>query len=333
MAKVVLHMGTHKTATTTVQDTLHANRPLLERHGVIYPDLGRHTGHHGLLTDWVPLAPAYHLPGGGTATLAEIADRHRATDRTLFLSSEEFLRAGPGAGLVDMAALARIFDGYSDIRVIVLLREQWQFLQSVYLEIARTRAPDAPAQMIEAALATGKIDGLWCDYQAIHAHLRTGFAPHQIRIVDYDRIRQAPGGIIGQFLRLLGLQSLEPELETVNRGRSNASLAPIPTWAAHLLLGGGHAGPEVLATALDAFGREYGPDAPSCLLTRAEIERLCAHFGPGNSRLAAALARVQPGFHIGSSRPPAGTIYREDIGAAFWMRLARRLWYRPIEAA
>lgn len=333
MARLVLHMGTHKTATTTVQDSFFANRALLERHGIIYPDLGRHTGHHGLLTDWVPLSPAYHLPGGGKARLAEIAEQYRATDKTVLLSSEEFLRAGEADGLVDMAELARIFDGYGDIRVVVLLREQWQFLQSVYLEIARSRAPEPPARLVELALATGKTDGLWCDYLAIYRHLKTGFAPNQIRMVDFDRVRRAPGGIVGQFLRLLGAGPIEAEMHVVNHGRSNTSRAPIPTWAAQMLLGTAPAGPDILATALDAFEREYGAQTQSCLLTRPEIERLCAHFGPINAKLTAELARHQPGFHIASSRPAAGAIYREDVGAAYWLRLARRLYFKAVEAA
>jgi hypothetical protein len=91
-------MGTHKTATTTLQDSCHANRALLAQHGVIYPALGRHTGHHGLLTDWIALSAAYQLPEGGIGTLRSLATEYVDSDETLFLSSEEFSREGGPRG-------------------------------------------------------------------------------------------------------------------------------------------------------------------------------------------------------------------------------------------
>jgi hypothetical protein len=38
--KIILHIGLHKTGTTTIQNVLHANREfLLRREGVLYPSL------------------------------------------------------------------------------------------------------------------------------------------------------------------------------------------------------------------------------------------------------------------------------------------------------
>lgn len=88
MAKVVIHIGTHKTATTTIQDTFSQNAKLLRQHGVIYPRLSRFTGHHGLVSDWGRLPKVYDLPGGSKAALRQIANEHGAGDHTVFLSSE-----------------------------------------------------------------------------------------------------------------------------------------------------------------------------------------------------------------------------------------------------
>ena len=62
MARVVLHIGTHKTATTTLQDTLATNRALLAEQGIVYPSIGRATGHHTLATHWIDLPKVYYEP-------------------------------------------------------------------------------------------------------------------------------------------------------------------------------------------------------------------------------------------------------------------------------
>jgi len=72
MARLILHIGTHKTATTTIQNSFHANRKLLAQHGLIYPDLGRAAGHHGLVTDWIDLPANYHYPQGAAAAWQQV---------------------------------------------------------------------------------------------------------------------------------------------------------------------------------------------------------------------------------------------------------------------
>ena len=99
MAKVILHIGTHKTATTTIQDTFHANTDLLAAHGVIYPRYNRITGHHGLVHDWGSLPDVYRLPGGSRATLTRLVNEYAHRDVTVVLSSEEWLDYN---GLYDM---------------------------------------------------------------------------------------------------------------------------------------------------------------------------------------------------------------------------------------
>lgn len=331
MARVILHVGTHKTGTTTVQDTLHANRALLAQHGVIYPAVGKHTGHHGLLTDWIALPQAYDLPQGGLQTLQALADAHRDRDVTLFLSSEEFSRAGGAGGSVDMAALRAVFDGYEDIRVVCCLRPQWQFLQSVYLEVARDRRPPAPPCIVEEALETGQVDGLWCEYGALYTHLRSGFEAEQIRFLDFTVLRSHEGGLLGGLLAALDLDIKGSELTSVGAGRSNVSPRALPVWAALALVPEGLATQGLdgmvltgaIATALDL---EYGAGRAGSIFTRAEHAKLAEHFGRSNAALAVRVAMHQPGFALSNAPVPSDTVFREDLGAAFWVRAARRIY-------
>lgn len=325
MARLVLHMGTHKTATTTIQDCFRANRRLLAGQGLIYPALGRHSGHHGLASDWIALPPAYRLPKGGIGTLRALAEAHRDGDGTLFLSSEEFSRGGGAGGRVDMAALREIFRDF-EVVALCVLRSQWQFLQSVYLELARSRCPDRPPRLAAQAIETGMVDGLWCDYGALYEHLRTGFAPEEIHLLDYETARSSDDGIIGEILSLAGVRLDLSALRQVNGGRSNVSPRALPVWAALAICGQ----PPIPATLLDALGTafdlEFGAGRSYCLFTRAEVAALDAWFGPRNAALAERVANVQPGFSLAAPRPAPAGLYREDVTGAFWLRAARRIF-------
>lgn len=318
MARVVIHVGTHKTGTTALQDAFAANRDMLARHGVIYPRIGRHTGHHGLLTDWINLPSAYLSPDGGIDGLTALARAWQARDVTLFLSSEEFSRGGGIGGQVDMAALRGIFQGWESIQILCLLRSQWQFLQSVYLEIARGRVPPPPPAMVETALATGMVDGLWCDYTRLVAHLGTGFGPEEIRLISFDRAALGPDGVIGAVLDRLGLDLPTEDRRRIVAHRANRSPDPLSTWAAFGIAAGQMPSEALRIAARTAWDLEFGPERRGCLFTRREIDALRLRFVPTNQRLACSLPWRAPG---------SDTVFRDDIGAEFWARLARRIYF------
>jgi len=330
MARLVLHIGTHKTGTTMLQDTFHANRALLARHGVIYPALGKHTGHHGLLTDWLKLPPAYNLPAGGIATLKLMAERLADTDKTLFLSSEEFSRGGGSGGQVDMAALGQIARRFEQVTVICVLREQWQFLQSVYLEVARTRTPDRPPEMIEKAFETGMVDGLWCDYNALYDHILNGFDPAAVQFFDYSSTVRAEGGILATVLNLLGTSLNVGDLTLVNGGKSNVSARPLSTWAGFAIAGGHNASSQLMAACETAFNLEFGPRPDTCLFTRTERAAISDHFVPRNQRLAARIN--QPGFAVRQTQSLPSMMHRDDVTPDYWLRAARRIYLGTLGA-
>lgn len=331
MARLVLHIGTHKTGTTMIQNRMHAARAALADQGVIYPAAGRHTGHHMFLTDWIALPAAYHQPEGGLAGLSRLADRWRATDATVILSSEEFSRAGGRGGQVDFAALRQVFHGYR-IRVICVLRNQWQFLQAVYLELSQSAPPPPPADLVAGALKTGQVDGLWCDYLCLYDGLRSSFAAGEIRLVDYAAASETPRGLLGEVLRQAAPNAPLPELGEPD-SRANVSPPPLPVWAAHVVAGGPSPGQDIRAAAEEAWHLEFGSSRPGTILTRAEIARLHTRFADGNDRLANRVRGIQPGWHLSDRPPPDTTLFREEVPPEYWIRLARRLAMRTARAA
>jgi hypothetical protein len=332
MARLLLHIGTHKTGTTMVQNVLHASRHILAVHGVMYPDLSPHTGHHGYLTDWIALPAAYARPEGGKRELARLARELVDTDASLLLSSEELSRAGGPGGRVEFDELREIFAGF-DVLLLCVLREQCQFLQSVYVEIARSRVPPNPPALIEAAVGAGLVDGLFCDYGRLHDRLRKSFAPDEMRFFDYGSALAAPGGVLGTLLRHIA-PGLPVDALARDKPRSaNVSPRAGPLWAAFAVAGGRAPDEELHRAAEQAFALEFGEGRMSCVFTREEIARIGAHFAPSNERVAAALRRVQPEFTLTPRAWGDDTIHREDVTTDYFARLARRLWMNRLAPA
>jgi len=322
MAKIILHIGTHKTATTTIQDTFHANAKTLAKLGLVYPILASHTGHHGLVSNWPSRPKAYELPGGPLNTLSAVARRYANTDKTVFLSSEEFSREG---ALDDLGRVRAALAPFETIEVVCVLRSQWQFLQSVYGEIAKSRVPLRPPALVSTAIDSGAVEGLFVDYNSILDRLLATFNSNEIRILDFDSLKSEKNGIVGAFLRLARISVPHGALRRVNNGASNVSPQSLACWAANIASEPYIAPDWLVRAATTALTLESTSEAPACLFTRHEYDSLRAHFSPLNESLTKRLGPGTPEIKL--TFPPASAIglYREDVKSNFWAQLSRQL--------
>ena len=169
-------------------------------------------------------------------------------------------------------------------------------------------------------------DGLWCDYSRLLAHLRTGFAPQDIRLLSFDQTMLRPDGVIGAVLDLLGLALPAADRHRIVTYRANRSPHPIPTWAAFTIAAGQMPSEALRSATRTAWDLEFGPDRRSCLFTRREIDALHARFAPDNDRLVSDAAN---GLADGLPwrAPGPDTVFRNDLDAAFWTRVARRIYF------
>ena len=98
MSRIVLHVGIHKTGTTSIQDTLCANIDRLAETGLVYPRPQYGTGHHELLSgrgEMSGLRPLDYSPDGGADALwQKILRDHAGSDRTVIISSEVLSKHG-----------------------------------------------------------------------------------------------------------------------------------------------------------------------------------------------------------------------------------------------
>lgn len=325
MARLILHVGTHKTATTTVQKSFAANRKLLARHGVIYPEIGRVAGHHGLVTDWVNLPPVFHLPEGSIAAWRKLVRQTAKGDHTVFLSSEEFSRGHPRSR-IDLKAIRAELDAYDEIKVICALRDQVSFLQSIYLEISKKNAPPFWGAFLNSTIKNGYGAGLFLDYRALDDHLRSAFAEDEIHYVDYATAAQGEG-ILARMLALAGSDLDAGALSiTSETGQANVSPDPLSAWVASMIARPKVADDDLMKLVQQKLKKDLGEGRKTTLYVRSEIDRLRKLVTPWNDALLERLATRQPDFHLTTAQLPDDTVYRNDLKTSFWVTLAQSLY-------
>jgi len=156
LPRLFLHIGTHKTGTTSLQRFLTDNRAVLRRQGLLYPDpapggFGQRYAHHQ-----VAHAMAGQAGAGTPEDARRFFDRVRRSLRgrdTAIVSAEALYRhvlpnadsdrrfdAGGGATGDPLAYIQRVREclGDFDVTVLVMLRRQDAFLESLYAEQVMT---------------------------------------------------------------------------------------------------------------------------------------------------------------------------------------------------
>lgn len=134
MKRLILHIGRHKTGTTSVQLFLNRNQEALRAQNILYPQSGRdvsagqspenRAAHHKIalcLSSADPSSDEYLR-----AFAAELTKESRDYS-TIILSSEAFQNVS------DMSRVANVFEGYS-IEAIGYLREYLSYVASAYAQ-------------------------------------------------------------------------------------------------------------------------------------------------------------------------------------------------------
>jgi hypothetical protein len=131
MARLFLHIGTHKTGSTALQQQLHQYRDALAGDGILYPETGlQGHAHHPLA--WAAGAGERAADAQFLASaISDIAAQAQHTADTVVVSSEEF-EFTPDPSV--LAALKQDFD----VRVVVYLRKQDHCLEAAYNQHVRS---------------------------------------------------------------------------------------------------------------------------------------------------------------------------------------------------
>lgn len=323
MSRLIIHVGTHKTATTHIQDTFYKNQSFLRSLGVIYPKIGIAHGQHSLATAWVDLPPEYKIADPRQAWL-ELAKTYKGRDQTVFVSSEELSRLQPTC--VDVPDLASLTTGFDEVQIICTLRNQAGFMQSIYQELSRSFVIGPWTLMFRRALEKSLIAGFALDYNLLYDHFLAGFRPDQIKFLSYDEAAGKEGGILGVFLREVGLDITVDRLIQIDTGRSNVSLPPLVNLVANEISHPEVAKPGLVREICDCIGDLLPPSARTTIFSRSEMDMVQKVFHPLNRRFLARIHPQQPEFELAETPENAAHLfYREQLGEDFWLGTLRRL--------
>lgn len=240
--RLILHIGTPKTATTYLQDTLSMNSKWLASLGLSYPDmLTGHVNNH--MTLFYAAAQYIHAfaRGYGIHTDADrIAFRHKLKAHirslvdyapegidTLIFSSENLSANMDRPGVFSLyEMLAPIFD---EITVVSYIRRQDDGLLSMYAEHMRQGFSHGDFSEFITKTQTGPNPSKWANYNRLLGNWADAFGKSNIVVRRFENEHfKGNLGILSDFISLIKGRDTEIPNTVYKVKNSNISLsAPV----------------------------------------------------------------------------------------------------------
>jgi hypothetical protein len=226
--RAVVHIGIHKTGSSSIQQAVHGRLRELRRCGIVYPAIRNCSRLTILFRDHRERDPVVKVRGLDSPQLiadhcARLSDSLRRTlaadHRVALLSGEELSRLTHS----EVERFHSWFDGY-DVHVIAYLREPraWASSQAQQLVKAGYTLQEA---VTKRALKPGFRERLspWLTF----------YGRDRISVFDFDVAKLYPGGITSHFAEQIGLPNkLKAKMAgvRVNEGLSEEAVAQLSAW-------------------------------------------------------------------------------------------------------
>jgi hypothetical protein len=198
--KVILHIGPHKTGTTSIQAFLHRNSNILRKHGINYPKT-----HEGLQNHH-DLAIGLRNPTKFWATAKRIRKILRASEaegcHTCLFSSEIFVEHE-----IPIHLFRRIFKA-DQILVIAYIRNPVEQISASYAELLNESEVRRSVRIDEPPIPYD------ASYQSVFPKWFPHFAPGEMVLAPFDSAQWTKGNLLLDFCQTIGLNPLiQSELE------------------------------------------------------------------------------------------------------------------------
>ncbi len=228
MQKLYLHIGTHKTGSTSIQRLLWENRDKLAAQGILYPDLRMGGfGHHdlALATGQGPRSPRnaerihYWIEQVAALARGEMPGEAGSgtgsrSVHTVVLSSEEF------ESVQEIGEIRRLAD-YFDVSVVVYLRKQDHYLESAYNQNVRMYEQRFPGSIYQFAFSFNPFARF--NYRSLLERWADCFGPERLVVRPYGT--SAVGADVRMdFLRIVGADTAGLYFPGRESERDNVSL-------------------------------------------------------------------------------------------------------------
>jgi hypothetical protein len=217
-----VHIGMHKTGTTSIQQTLARHRAMLrESYGVVYPAVS--SNHSIPLFSLFCDAPAEYSGNiiAGATSKEDIATRNQDfADRLkadLDAGGETLVLSGEDLGLLTRPGVHRLkkwLSGHAEsIRILAYVREPVAWATSHAQQQVRQ------GKVLETLLQGALVPR----FRRRLTPWMVAFGKENVSVSDFDVARAGPAGLVGHFTDQLGLP--ESVHETLVQKRSNESLS------------------------------------------------------------------------------------------------------------
>lgn len=318
--RLLVHIGTPKAGSTSIQNMLHSLESVLCGKGVRFAAAarGRRTSnlaHQNLA--WPSVSPEYHPRLGGWEDVLQEAQR--CTAPWCVVSCENFTlpwaRRTRYAGRV--AALARAAG--RDAVVVAYVRPQHRYLESLYCEMLKAGGTSAPFE----TYLEGAVKGSQFEYETVFDPWREAFG-ERLAVFPLEAGRM-PGGLLVHFLGLLGADELAPETEALPRmneriGAKHAEVLRLTRLALGPALSYGAVWRRLEPVRVGVPALLDG-DAPFAGLNAQQVRAVTERFAASNARFARAYGVDAAGVLFREPAPNGGAARSnvatwDDLGAA-----------------
>jgi hypothetical protein len=211
MSRLILHIGTHKTATTSIQRFFRHNAAALSERGVFYPDYSLvnrkpHYAHLGLVNALSGRHKNYSRELAETF-FAKVRERVKDHDLTV-ISAEPFYRHvenDPGDDPyyspedywpLRNAYIERMREVFGEAEVVVVFRRQIDYAQSLYQEHVKVTSYRGNFHQF--------LKDFWFHFVFADQARAWNTAFPGLKAMSFDRLA-ASGDTVGEFCRLLGI--------------------------------------------------------------------------------------------------------------------------------
>lgn len=325
MGRLILHVGTHKTGTTSIQRALALHRRRLRERGIRYPDytgigLPSHYAHIGVANALAEQHP--QISAEDAVRFFEFVRGQVGDYSATIISAEPMYRQTLGAvapqSAPDAAAYWEMRDAYiarlraltGPAEIVLVVRRQDEFAESMYQEHVKVTRYSGSFQTY--------LRQFW--FHFAYADQADAWARHfgPVRIVPFDAIKGE--NITQRFLAELGIQGGRLETE----GMQNIGM-PHDGVILKRQLNGMPFPRDLLdrfarAMTADDFRAAVTPGKRSFFADAAARQAFLSRHDAGNLRLARMAAR--PEGALFSTAIPEGLRYGDDLPAAERQRLA-----------
>jgi len=208
--KALLHIGLEKTGTTSIQSALYEHFRELRRIGVYVPvSMGKR--HDAILMYSAPKirlsdllagkkiddAELYELNEGFAGVLREVrAEAEKDCDLVVF--SHECLSSRVRS-LGEIEQLHAVLNGvFDDVEVLVYLRDQYEYLLSLYTEAVKADTWTDFDRWVD------DFDYMELDYYSFISNWRRVFGEENVTVRVFDKQRLLGGDVVRDFLSVIG---------------------------------------------------------------------------------------------------------------------------------